>query len=241
MRVAKKLMLWLALVLACFLPVSAFVTSIPENHAWEIFSIEYDAAGTPITTGYDGPVKPTSAYNQSPIHSKDTETRSTKAERPLFGPNAEFKAAEGLPAGYRGSPGAMWEGEDLSSTPYEPQLFHVIPDFAGERIGTAITYSPQELAGGSYGNLNYVVTENGELVIGERFDDLGGHHPDLAGGGSVQAAGEVEIVNGQITVLNNGSGHYLPTGPSAQAAAENAFKNAGFEVPPGLYEDFGFK
>lgn len=43
------------------------------------------------------------------------------------------------------------------------------------------------------------------------------------------AAGEVKFVNGQLKSLDNASGHYQPSGASAQEAAESAFQQAGFD------------
>ena len=46
--------------------------------------------------------------------------------------------------------------------------------------------------------------------------------------------GPLVIRNGEIKYLDNASGHYLPKGPAAQEAAEQAFRNAGFD-PAGNY------
>jgi len=78
--------------------------------------------------------------------------------------------------------------------------------------------------------VNYVVTESGELLLGRRANELGGGHIDLAGGAPVQAAGEVLFIRGQVRMLDNTSGHYHPSGPQAQAVAETAFQEAGFDV-----------
>jgi hypothetical protein len=44
----------------------------------------------------------------------------------------------------------------------------------------------------------------------------------------VTAAGEVEIVGGEVKWLDNTSGCYLPSGESARGAAEAAFEEVGF-------------
>ena len=67
--------------------------------------------------------------------------------------------------------------------------------------------------------LNYVVTSDGELIIG-RIDR----------GRPVQAAGEVVIRDGKVKYINNASGHYDPKGPAARQAAEAAFGRVGFDV-----------
>jgi hypothetical protein len=94
MQTAKLIILWLILALACFLPAAALTPTAPENRIWEILSTGYDAVGTPITNGYDYPVKSTSAYDQVPTHSIGAQARSFDVERALFGQNAEFKAAK---------------------------------------------------------------------------------------------------------------------------------------------------
>lgn len=58
----------------------------------------------------------------------------------------------------------------------------------------------------------------------------GGGHIDLAAGPDVLAAGEVKLVRGEVHYIDNSSGHYLPTGASAQRAAEAAFERAGLKV-----------
>lgn len=44
----------------------------------------------------------------------------------------------------------------------------------------------------------------------------------------MQAAGEVQFLNGDVKWLNNASGHYKPVGANAKKAAESAFEQAGF-------------
>lgn len=77
--------------------------------------------------------------------------------------------------------------------------------------------------------MNYVVTEDGHLYIGRRnSQQVGGGHIDLANGKPVLAAGEVKVVGGKVSYVDNTSGHYMPHGSSARKAALEAFKNAGF-------------
>ncbi len=92
--------------------------------------------------------------------------------------------------------------------------------------------SPTSLKGVS-GRYNYVVGTDGRLVIGNRRFG----HIDLANGGNVLAAGEFRIVQGQVRSINNASGHYRPVGPSAQAAAEQAFGSSGLMVRSGAYTE----
>ncbi|MFT6335924.1 MAG: hypothetical protein ACJATI_002679 [Halioglobus sp.] len=54
------------------------------------------------------------------------------------------------------------------------------------------------------GNFDYVVMQNGEII-------LGSEHTFLSGGADVLAAGTVKFNNGTIKAITNSSGHYLPT------------------------------
>ena len=74
------------------------------------------------------------------------------------------------------------------------------------------------------GRRDYVVLENGELIVGKRG------HLDLSQGADVLPAGEARFVSGKLKSLDNASGHYKPSGISARNAAETAFQNAGFEA-----------
>ena len=80
------------------------------------------------------------------------------------------------------------------------------------------------------GRLNYVVTKEGNLIVGKRgaVSEVG--HIDLAEGQPVQAAGEFKIVNGQIKYIDNSSGHYQPSGIVAQRAAADAFGKLGYDI-----------
>jgi filamentous hemagglutinin len=80
------------------------------------------------------------------------------------------------------------------------------------------------------GRYNYVVLQDGQLVIGRKFNEVGGGHIDLANGKPVVAAGEVKILSGKVKYIDNTSGHYEPSGQAAQAAAEEAFSKKGFDV-----------
>ncbi|WEH27490.1 polymorphic toxin-type HINT domain-containing protein [Streptomyces sp. AM 3-1-1] len=73
------------------------------------------------------------------------------------------------------------------------------------------------------GNYAYVVTGDGELVIGKRTAG----HVSLAHGRDVLAAGEFKTKGGQVVFLDNKSGHYQPYGANAQKAAVDAFERNG--------------
>jgi hypothetical protein len=80
--------------------------------------------------------------------------------------------------------------------------------------------------------LNYVVLEDGSVVVGKSG------HSALANGQSVQAAGEVRLVNGEIRTIDNASGHYQPTatvGPIAERAFESIGMNAAGKFQPKIW------
>ena len=56
----------------------------------------------------------------------------------------------------------------------------------------------------------------------------------------VLAAGEAKFVNGYLRYIDNFSGHYKPSGISAQNAAEAAFNRAGLDAT-GKYIERAFK
>ena len=101
--------------------------------------------------------------------------------------------------------------------------------FPADEIGTPKIVPNESLANVTQ-RFNYVVTQDGELIIGRQFGEPGGGHIDLTGGEAVNAAGEVKFVNGDIKYIDNSSGHYQPFGPNAQSAAEQAFSDLGFDV-----------
>jgi RHS repeat-associated protein len=74
------------------------------------------------------------------------------------------------------------------------------------------------------GRFQYVVREDGSLVVGR------GGHIDLSRGDDVLAAGEVRVVNGEVRMLNNASGHYKPDA-SIEGIARSAFeRQAGLKI-----------
>lgn len=107
-----------------------------------------------------------------------------------------------------------------------PSFSNQFPDHA---IGAPTLVPDTKLTQG-IGTYNYVVLENGQLVTGRKFNEVGGGHIDLANGKPVVAAGEVKIVRGEVKYIDNSSGHYEPSGSAAQAAAERAFSQKGLDV-----------
>jgi hypothetical protein len=84
-------------------------------------------------------------------------------------------------------------------------------------------------------NILYVVREDGSLVIAPKPSDFSYGHVDLARGQNVLAAGEGKVLWGQVKYIDNASGHYLPQGAIAEAAAMKAFSDYGFKVHNGAY------
>jgi hypothetical protein len=84
------------------------------------------------------------------------------------------------------------------------------------------------LANKGGGNFIYVIVATGrgayQLRVG-RQTSLAGHE-SLAGGWPVYAAGQVVFLLGEITTLDNSSGHYMPSGVSS-AFVEGAFHTRG--------------
>ncbi|WP_315774135.1 MULTISPECIES: RHS repeat-associated core domain-containing protein [unclassified Bradyrhizobium] len=114
-------------------------------------------------------------------------------------------------------------GRGVDALARSSQLFRNLAP--ADRIGIAKLFSAIDLRKVGYsGRLNYVVTEKGELVLGRSG------HIALSGGADVRAAGEARFVNGELRAIDNASGHYQPSGLSAQAAAEEAFGKAGFDA-----------
>lgn len=74
------------------------------------------------------------------------------------------------------------------------------------------------------GNFNYVITQDGRLIVGRSA------HTSLTGGAQVRAAGEVQLFNGRIKWIDNASGHYRPTGVQLGPLVEGAFNSIGLDA-----------
>ncbi|MCP2041505.1 hypothetical protein L1281_002107 [Neisseria sp. HSC-16F19] len=108
--------------------------------------------------------------------------------------------------------------------------------FPDHPLGIPQTYTISQLKNKT-GRLNYIVSVDGNLVIGRKNNhSIGGGHIDLAKGQPVVAAGEVKFVNGKVVSIDNSSGHYEPHGISAKNAAIKAFEKSGFDVNDKYYE-----
>lgn len=87
--------------------------------------------------------------------------------------------------------------------------------FSADAIGPQ-KIVPNERLAGINGNFNYVVTAEGQLIVGRSG------HTSLAGGSDVRAAGEVQLYKGNIKWIDNMSGHYQPSGPELPMVAERS-------------------
>ncbi len=74
----------------------------------------------------------------------------------------------------------------------------------------------------AHGIYDYVITSDGELLIGSK-------HSYMSKGESVRAAGELKIKNGKVVRIDNASGHYMPTPGEASRFLE-MFKEIGVDV-----------
>ncbi|RKR91895.1 hypothetical protein BDK92_6323 [Micromonospora pisi] len=104
--------------------------------------------------------------------------------------------------------------------------------YADDVIRPAQTVDSSDILSQS-GTLGYVVTRDGNLVVGRLTSTQG--HIDLAQGEPVRAAGEFKVYGGEVRGVNNKSGHYRPEGESAQSATEAGFADIGIDIS-GLYK-----
>lgn len=86
------------------------------------------------------------------------------------------------------------------------------------------------------GRFNYVVTEDGQLVLGRSGASRPNGHINLAQGHDVLAAGEARFVNGELRYIDNKSGHYQPSGEAAKQSALRAFEEYGVRPRDGCIE-----
>jgi RHS repeat-associated protein len=95
----------------------------------------------------------------------------------------------------------------------------------GGAMGYTITDGRINLSGRAVtnGKFDFVVTQEGQLVIGSK------HYALSNGAASVQAAGTLKIFKGKVTEINNNSGHYKPT-PAETSNFGTILKKAGVDV-----------
>ena len=73
------------------------------------------------------------------------------------------------------------------------------------------------------GTFDFIVNNEGKLVIGS------GHYNLSGGASTVKAAGQLSVLKGKVTNINNSSGHYQPSLEEAKTFG-NTLKNAGIDV-----------
>jgi len=125
----------------------------------------------------------------------------------------------GLSSSYTAGSGRLFWANNAAAA--ERVLFE--NKFPLDKIGDPKIVPPQALKNMS-GNLNYVVLEDGNLVVGKS------PHTSLTNINSVKAAGEIQLYNVKVKWLDNASGHYQPTGSRIQNIAESAFGNLGMDA-----------
>lgn len=95
----------------------------------------------------------------------------------------------------------------------------------GEVLGYSIRESKIFLSGRavSHGRFDFVISKNGQLSLGA------GHHTLSRGANEVRAAGQLKIYNGQVTRINNWSGHYQPSIEQSKLFPD-LLRNLGIDV-----------
>ncbi|WP_308200060.1 RHS repeat-associated core domain-containing protein [Actinotalea sp. C106] len=125
-----------------------------------------------------------------------------------------FGVKGGVSAATGGSPRAPIATSPAAGTAAAPRTWsNLAPDDPLIPGGTV----PLNRLSGINGRFDYVVQQDGSLVVGR------GGHISLSRGRDVLAAGEVRVFNGTIHMLNNRSGHYRPDG-SIAGVARTAFQ-----------------
>lgn len=155
--------------------------------------------------------KPPSPGSGSGHNHPPTKNKATTVTKAAEGPNSKRQTTADPVPGY----GAKSAGS------LERVLFE--NKFPSDKLGNPKIVPPQALKNMS-GNLNYVVLDDGRLVIGKS------PHTSLTNNKPVQAAGEIQLYNGKVIWLDNASGHYQPTGPNIQIIAESAFCRLGMDA-----------
>lgn len=99
-----------------------------------------------------------------------------------------------------------------------------LPNSTGGKIQGRFSSGKWAMEGNTklQGQFDYIISAEGELVIGSK-------HTTLSGGGSVRAAGTLKIRNGKIVAFDNASGHYFPT-PEEAARFREIFEDIGLDM-----------
>nr|WP_251061558.1 RHS repeat-associated core domain-containing protein [Streptomyces sp. ISL-100] len=135
------------------------------------------------------------------------------------------------PTAYVRNPHTWSDPHGLSPCKTWPNLEPGDVPIAPDKIPTMSAAELREATG----RFAYVVMPGGELRV-TRLGSIYGH-VDLAQGANVTAAGEIKLYQGLIKSIDNRSGHYQPKGPEPRGAAEDAFREAGFDVGENSYKE----
>jgi hypothetical protein len=111
-----------------------------------------------------------------------------------------------------------------------PNGMAVYPNRLGDKppgMRLKSVYSLKKTSG--HHEADFIVTKSGELRVGRG-------HPYLADGDEVIAAGRATFNNGKLVILNNWSGHYLPTGVDP-GIPNGAWLSHGFDEAVDLYKE----
>jgi hypothetical protein len=97
------------------------------------------------------------------------------------------------------------------------------------------TYGALEQTRRSYGSYPaiWVMDPTGRLYVSSTPQPGIFNHSSFLGGGSVICAGEIIIIEGKITFINNGSGHYKPP-DEALINAIDKLREQGVQLDPAL-------
>ncbi len=91
------------------------------------------------------------------------------------------------------------------------------------------TTSAATVHAGGHGKAIFVMDEYGNFYASKTHTRGEFHHSSLLEGKPVAAAGEMQVVNGELKLITDQSGHYWP-GKDFTAQALDALKKAGVDV-----------
>jgi hypothetical protein len=137
--------------------------------------------------------------------------------------NAKFQKTTGMMAQYDGEQtGKVWGTKVAYLDEQQRQQYKLsvhdgkIYDAKGELFDTA---SAATVLGG--GKAIFVMDHDGNMYASTSHAVGKFHHSSFLGGQPVAAAGEIEVHNGEVTVVNRKSGHYRPTESQLNQVAEH--------------------
>ncbi|WP_446226554.1 hypothetical protein ACTWPB_17770 [Nocardia sp. IBHARD005] len=108
---------------------------------------------------------------------------------------------------------------------------HVIDGRIYDADGNLFDTSSGTTAWGGAGRAIFVMDEHGNLYASNYHERGLFHHSSFLSGGNVAAAGELIVINGEIQMVTDSSGHYQPSrGHTMQAI--NQLRNMGIPITP---------